>query len=242
MIKKLKYILFFLLIFTFSFNYANANFSVDWMFWWVIDSIKSWLQNWLEVLYPEMNEFKWALFWTSINPFDLPNGIVNILTYLFVLIIIVTWISYLVLNISNFSQKKTAKKAFLIILAVVLTIFSWSLFTTDEDDIIFNLSLVYKKADNINTQLSDLWYAWISAWQNFSNNPYNPLSENTASDMRTNISFNVNEQLWKTNEWWNYFKWSMKYTPDFKMAVWVNPLLWVYKKIVNNNIYLNMIY
>lgn len=203
-----------------------------WVFDGIGDSIKDWLQNWFEKINPVTNDVYNTLYWITLNPFDMPNSITAMLTTLTVVAIITYWVFYLLQNVSEFNQKKTAKKSWLIIIFVLLTIWLGSLFYDDNKETTFNLHLVYKKTAWTTAQntVQNMGYSAISAWTAFSEDPFGN-SAGWAS--RTTVVFTPSD----ATAWFD-IKGSVKYN-GLSMVVWVNPLIGKYGDIIDGKTYIS---
>lgn len=191
-------------------------------FWNIAEKIQDWVRGAFEAIYPTINDFWNMLYGTKINPFETPNGLATLFMSLSIIFIILFGVTHLLRNVGAYTQKRMIKKTFIILLSILSVILMWNLVKADEKEVTFNLSLVYFRWDvspdesNLNVTSESLWYAWVTVDNAFSQDPFaDEVLAWAGSNGRSNITFSPFHALW--------IRWSIKYTPQFALAVWVLP-------------------
>lgn len=153
-----------------------------------------------------------------------------------IIFIILFWVAHLLKNVGSYTQKRMIKKTLIILLSIGLVLLLGNFMKTNEKEVTFNMWLVYFRQDvtpedtNLNVTTDSLWYAWVTSDNAYSKDPFSDVTSNAANDKsRTNITISPFHAFG--------IRWSIKYTPNFALAVWVLPMQVMYNDVVKQWIY-----
>ena len=210
-------------------------------FGWIIDKISDWVRWAFEGVYPVINDFWNMLYSTALNPFETPNGFTNLLMVLALGFIILFGFAHLIKNMGQYTQKRMLKKVLVIVFAMIGIVLMSRLVTNDEKEITFNTSLIYVKSDvsinpsdkNPNITVDSLGYTTISTNSAFSEDPFSEGSTVLSADnkKRTSVLFFPSQSFGIKN--------SVKYTPNFALAVGIHPISVTYGNVGKSGVFLS---
>lgn len=209
-----------------------------WPFSNITEKIQDGVRWAFEAIYPTINSFWNMLYGVNMNPFEMPNGLTTLFMSLSIIFIILFGVSHLLKNVGAYTQKRMMKKTIIILWSIGMVILLWNLMKTNEKEVTFNMGLVYFRQDvspedsNINVTTESLWYAGIT-WDNaYAKDPFSDVVAGGWNDKsRTNITISPFHAFG--------VRWSIKYTPNFALAVWVLPMQVGYNDVAKPGVYFN---
>lgn len=197
----------------------------DWLGIW--EKLNNAFTRLTEIVYPMMNDFKLMLYGANYNPFEVSSSLFHLLLFIYLMSVILFWLSFILWNINQLSNKQTIKKTLLLLLFVFIWI--WMSLKMEEKNNLkpFNLSLVYIKGANdgsVEVIDKNKWYSHNESLDS----KYNAKTLFSSENINKYLVLDIQEAFGIDNWLSSTYKDDKSFQ---KFIVWINPIYLPYNEV-----------